>query len=105
MIGGFDTNDISRFDDVTFNYGGSNYLNRLSLDVDVDCDIGLALCDDSLNFLSDPLAIATAYAILYKTGEILANWIGNSINMSYTKLVNRENLAREMLVWAAKIQR
>jgi len=102
MVGGFDTDDISRFQEVTFDYGGSDFMNGLSLEVDVDCDIGLALCKDSMNFMSDPLAIATAYAVLYKAAELLGNRLLNTKEQNYTKLVNRENLSREMLVWAAK---
>jgi hypothetical protein len=64
MVGGFDTDDISRFEEITFNYGGGNYMNGLNLEVDVDCDFGQTLCQDAMDFTSDPLAIATAYAIL-----------------------------------------
>lgn len=102
MVGGFDTNNISRFDDITYNYGGSNYMNGINLDISIDCDIGLVLCKDSLNFLSDPLAIATAEAVQMKAAETLAMWILNSKEMTFAKLINRENLSREMLVWAAK---
>lgn len=102
MVGGFDTNDITRFQEVTFDYGGYDTLNGINLEVDVDCDIGLVLCKDSLNFTSDPLAIATAYAILYKAAELLANNLMNTLEQSYSKLVNRERLAKEQLVWAAK---
>jgi len=102
MVGGFTTSDISRFDDVTYDYGGNNYLNGLNLEVDINCDLGLVLCKDSLNFESDPLAIATAYAILYKTAEIIGDNIFSHPNMGYAKLVNRENLSREMMVWMNK---
>jgi len=104
MVGGFDTGDISRFDDVTYNYGGGNYLNGLSFDVDVNCDLGKVLCKNSLNFESDPLAIATAYAVLYKAAEILADHIFAYPQMSYAKLVSRENLATEQASWIKKYQ-
>ena len=99
MVGGFTTDDLSRFDDITYDYGGNNYMNGLNLEVDINCDAGLVLCKDSMNFESDPLAIATAYAILYKSASLLADWIFATPNLGYTKLINRENLAREALVW------
>lgn len=102
MVGGFDTDDITRFDDVTFDYGGSNFLNGINMDIEMNCDIGLVLCDTTLNFVSDPLAIAIAYAILYKSAELLANTLMSSKQQSYTSLINKENLAREQLVWATK---
>lgn len=102
MVGGFDTDNISQFTDITHDYGGYSLLNGLSLEVDVDCDIGYVLCKDSLNYMSDPLAIATAYAVLYKAAELLANHLLNTKEMSYTKLVNREQLGKEQLVWATK---
>jgi len=102
MVGGFTTDDITEFDDITKDYGGNNFLNGLNLEVDIDCDFGLGLCKDSLNFLSDPLAIATAKAVLYKSGELLADLIFGSPNMSYTKLINRESLMKEQALWVEK---
>lgn len=102
MVGGFDTSDISRFDDITFNYGGSNFMNGLNIEADMNCDFGMGLCDTAMNFESDPLAIATALAIQYKSAEILADWIESSPNMDYSKMVNREKLAKEQLVWIVK---
>jgi len=102
MVGGFTTSDITRFDDITYDYGGNNYLNGLNLEVDIDCDFGMGLCMDSLNFLSDPLAIATAEAIRYKASELLADHIFGSPSMSYAKLINRENLATDQVAWRKK---
>ena len=102
MVGGFTTSDVSRFDDVTYDYGGNNFLNGLNLEVDIDCDFGLTLCKDSMNFMSDPLAIATAEAVLFKAAEILADHIIASPSMSYAKLINRELLAKEQVLWIEK---
>lgn len=102
MVGGFDTSDITKFQDITFNYGGGNYMNGLNIEADIDCNYGTVFCDTALNFESDPLAISTAYAILYKSAEYLADWIFSGKNMSYAKLVNRENLATEQAGWIAK---
>lgn len=102
MVGGFDTSDITKFEDITFNYGGSNYMNGLNIEADMNCDFGLGLCDDDLNFESDPLAIATAYAILYKSAEYLADHIFSNKDLSYAKLVGRENLATEQASWILK---
>jgi hypothetical protein len=102
MVGGFTTSDISRFDDITYDYGGNNFMNGLNLEVDVDCDFGMTLCKDSLNFMSDPLAIATAEAIRYKAAELLVDLMLASPNMSYAKLVNRESLQKEQALWVEK---
>ena len=102
MCGGFTTSDITRFDDITYDYGGNNFLNGLNLEIDIDCDFGMALCKDSLNFLSDPLAIATAEAIRYKASELLADHIFSSPTMSYAKLINRESLATDQVAWRKK---
>lgn len=102
MVGGFTTSDITRFDDITYNYGGNNFLNGLNLEIDMDCDFGLTLCRDSMNFLSDPLAIATAEAIRFKAAELLADWIFASPAMSYTSLIKKENLATEQADWIKK---
>jgi len=102
MVGGFTTDDISKFDDITYEYGGNNFLNGLNLEIDIDCDFGLALCKDSLNFVSDPLAIATAQAVLYKAGELLVDSIMASPNMSYAKLINRDALLKEQALWVEK---
>ena len=102
MVGGFDTDDISEFSNIDKNYGGYNNLNGLSLEVDIDCDYGLTLCKDSMNFESDPLALSTAFAVRYKAAEILADWLLSSPQLSYAKLVNRETLVREQVLWVEK---
>jgi len=102
MVGGFTTNDISRFTDITYDYGGNNFMNGLNLEIDVNCDVGQVLCRNALNYESDPLAIATAFAVRYKAAELLADWIFSSPNLSYPKLINRENLEAEQLVWIKK---
>jgi len=102
MVGGFTTDNIADFDDITADYGGNNFLNGLNLEVDIDCDFGLTLCKDSLNFMSDPLAIATAEAILYKSAELLVDAIVASPNMSYAKLVNRDSIMKEQALWVEK---
>ena len=102
MVGGFDTSDISAFTNINTRYGGYNYLNGLSLEIDVDCNYGMALCRDALNFQSDPLAIAIAFAVRYKAAEYLADWIFSSTKMDFTKLINRQNLATEVAGWIAK---
>jgi hypothetical protein len=102
MVGGFTTSDISRFDDITFDYGGNNFMNGLNLEIDIDCDFGMTLCMDALNFTSDPLAIATAEAILFKSAEMLVDHILASTSMSYAKLVNRESLMKEQALWVEK---
>lgn len=102
MVGGFDTSDISKFQDITFNYGGGNYMNGLNIEADINCDFGTVFCRDEMNYESDPLAISTAYAVQYKTAEYLADWIFLGTNMSRAKLVNRESLATEQAGWIAK---
>jgi hypothetical protein len=102
MVGGFHTDDITEFTNIDKNYGGYSALNGLNLEIDIDCDYGMTFCRDELNFESDPLAIAIAFAVRYKAAEYLADWIFSSREMSFEKLINRENLATEQAAWIAK---
>ena len=102
MAGGFTTDDVTRFEEVEYDYGGNGYLNGLNLGIDIDCEYGMVLCKESMNFMSDPLALATASAIRYKAAEFLADSIFANPEMSFTKLVNRENLATEQADWRKK---
>jgi hypothetical protein len=94
MVGGvtFDTID---FDCDEIIYGNvSNYMNGLSLDVELSCDVNEVLCQDSFDFVTNPLAIATAHAIRYKAGQLLIADILGSGNVSRYTMMDGDMLQK-----------
>lgn len=110
MCGGitFDTIDFECEESQYGNVG--NYMNGLSLDVELSCDVSEVLCDDTFDFVTNPLAISTALAIRYRAGQFLIGDILSSANVNrYTMMdgsllqkwyMEYGNKYKEQLDWA-----
>ena len=76
-----DLNDLS---------GSDNFAHGFSLDVEIKCDTGRLICRefDSQN----KIAVASAWANLYKAGELLIEKVLSSSEISRITLMNRDYL-------------
>ncbi len=101
MVGGFETDSLTEFDhDMPIN--ASSYMNGLFLTLELKCKVQEALCQGSLDFEGNPLAISMAYAVLYKAAELIADAILKSGDPDVQTLVNAEALADARDEWIGK---
>jgi len=98
MIGGLETDDITAFDEEMSVYSTS-YMNGLFFDVELKCKVREVLCQDSLDFEGNPLAIAMAMAIRYKSASLLADSILKSGDPNLQTLVNADALSVAREEW------
>lgn len=90
MVGGFEValiDDLSNPDKAIY---GSNELNGLTLDVTMKCKTAEVFCKDSLNYESNPLALAMAFAIRFKAVHIIINKFLTTNVLNRDVLINRE---------------
>ena len=80
-------NDLDFFD---WSFGGSNYMNGLSFDVDFKCEVENVLCGDNLDFDSSPVALAMAKAIQYRAGIELIDLVMSNTELERKNLINTE---------------
>ena len=73
-----------------FNVKEDNYAHGFTIDVDIRCEAGALFCRefDSQN----KIAVASAWANLYKAGELLIEYVLNSPEITRFTLMNREYL-------------
>ena len=74
----------------------------LTLEVDLGCKVDEVLCEDALDFVSNPLALSIALAIQYKAAALLADEILRSPLINRENMVNREEWEEDALVWTEK---
>ena len=65
-IAGFNTDDIANIDTK-----GHNYAKGLQLNIDIRCRTDKAICNEEIDFLTNPMAMSFATAIQYKAGSVV----------------------------------
>lgn len=84
IVRGGETNDI-------FQQGRlDQYTHGFSLGVDIRCEVGSIICNEYNN--NNAIALTSAWAILYKFGEILNESVLNSGEVNRYTMMNREYL-------------
>lgn len=91
MMGGYQFSDLDDLTDPDLTITGSNDLNGLTVDVTLKCKVDEVFCKDSLNYESNPIAAALAFAIWYKSAQLIINHYLSSADLNRGKLINSEN--------------
>jgi hypothetical protein len=97
MASGIKGNDISQLINYPSNWASDNYTYGILLDVQFGCKAEKTICNESLDYISNPYAMAMAYAVRFKAAEILIKDILKTSNPSYYTV-----LASELLPSMAK---
>lgn len=100
LAGGWTGNTVTDFDDAPTN--APNELHGLTIFGEVRCENGEVLCKDSINFLSNPLAMSMAHAIQYKGGEYAAMDVLGSSKITRPQMISREVLIQNQGIWRSK---
>ena len=102
MAGGWTGDTLTDFD--LCSQTTSTNMNGLALQVELGCDVGLVLCNGTLDFDQDAQALSMAYAILWKSSEIAAQLLLGSTRLTRTATANREFLKEQRDRWAKAYQ-
>lgn len=78
------------------------YLNGLTLDIEIGCNLGENFCKGQLDFNTDPLALSIAYAIRYAAAVGLAERLMLSGTLNRANLINREALQAARAEWNSR---
>jgi len=100
MVGGIEVDDVDFMD--TDTVPKSKYMNGLILDVTVNCNFTKTYCDESLDFEGDPIAGATAHAILYRSAFLLADAIHMTGEINKHIMIHHEQLIEYQKEWVVK---
>jgi hypothetical protein len=87
-ITGNDLADVENFDTSEKNYG-------LFFDVEFKCATSDLICNEAINYESNGVALAMAYAIRYKAGFLLIDSLLASGNISRYTMMDRERLMQK----------
>jgi len=99
MVGAY-SGDAADFSDVSATSTANMY--GLTLELNITCKVGETWCKDYLDFAANPLAIAIAFAIRYKAGEILIDQIMRSPNINRMTLMDAEQNQKDKDMFVAK---
>ena len=69
-----------------------NYMEGLMLDVEFNCITSELICKQNLNYDSNPLALAMAYAVRYRAGAIVVDDILGSSQINRFTMMDRETM-------------
>lgn len=100
MVGGWLGDSLTEFDQSSTSSGLD--LNGLTLNVDLGCDLSQVLCNGSLNFNNDPLALTMAYAIRYAAAQEAASMLLTSTELLRVNTINRDALKALRSEWQDK---
>lgn len=89
LAAGIEGNDI----DDRENWKYSKYANGIILDVYFKCDSSLIVCDERMDYNSDPMAHVLAHTFRFKAAELLIGKILSSPDISVYTMSNREQYA------------
>jgi len=81
-----------------------NKLYGLTLEVDIKCNTSEVICKDTLDFDSNPLANAMAYAILYKAIELLLLASMHTDEINRSSMINNEQDVLELKQYQRKYE-
>lgn len=77
-------------DDLTLLTGTDNFAHGLAIDVEIKCSVSQLVCREFSN--QNKIAVSSAWANLYKAGELLIEKVLNSSEISRITMMNREYL-------------
>jgi hypothetical protein len=79
-------------------------MNGLALQIELGCDVGLVLCNGSLDFSQDAQALSIAYSILWAASSAMASLLLGSTKLTRTATANREFLKEQRAFWEKQYQ-
>jgi hypothetical protein len=88
MIGGTQGADIEEATD----WGAAINANGLIIKAQFVCNPTSLYCNDTMDFINDPVAIGIAFALFYKTGELICDHILASKEINRYTLSGREGI-------------
>lgn len=97
MVSGWEGDSLTDFD-IT-GQSKTNRLNGLALSVEFGCDVSEVLCKGTPDFTNDLLAMSQAYAILWKSGELLASKLLSATSLNRSNVIKREILKQVRRDW------
>ncbi len=100
MLTGINGDDISDRE----NWGTTSYLNGILLDVDFKCKVNDLICTDDMDFTSNGVALAMAFAIRYKAGFFLIDSILASGQINRYTMMDRERLMQKKNTYNTEYQ-
>jgi hypothetical protein len=103
MVGGWEGNTLTDFDQASSM--ATTQLNGLALQVELGCDISQIVCNGELNFNTDPLALSIAFAIRYKSAELLGQKIIAGTALTRENVINREAWQMSSKDWQAAYEK
>ena len=98
MIGGVSGTDLTVRDDWTV----CKNANGMILHGNFTCNFFDAFCNEDADFLNNEIDTSMAWAILYKTGEFLSNYILDTGEVSRYSLLGKENLLENRAYYNAR---
>lgn len=100
MVGGWSGDTLTDFDQC--NAVTETRMNGLALQVELGCDVSQILCNGTLDFTNDLLAMSAAYAILWKAGDLMAAKLLMTTDLNRQNVINRDVLKDARKEWQAK---
>ena len=100
MAGGWEGDTLTDFDTCTGT--AETRLNGLALQIELGCDVSQILCNGNLDFTNDLLAMSAAYAILWKSADLMAAKLLMSTDLNRQNVINRDVLKDARKEWGAK---
>ena len=88
MVGGWSGDDLVSFDSSSTTAGG--YMNGLLFEVEFGCKLQEVICNDSLDFDNNVMAITLAFLVRYKAGEYLLTDLIMSSKLNRETMINVE---------------
>jgi len=98
MIGGVSGDDLTERDD----WSCSQVANGLVLHGNFTCSMLNAICNEDSDFVNNEVDVAMAWAILYKSGEFLTNYVMDSGEVSRYTLLGVEALNTNRIYYNQK---
>lgn len=86
-IGGFNIDSLENLTDAA-----NNFMRGLQVNMEIRCRTDYSICKDSIDFLTNPLAMSYAVAIQYKAGSVLVWDITRNPALNRVTMQNIEDL-------------
>lgn len=102
MIGGLQINSLTELDYLDDTESATNNMYGINLDLSFTCKVDEVLCDESLDFIGNPLAMSLSFALLYLTASIIAREVQRSPNLNRETMINIEQWEEDELEWKEK---
>lgn len=101
-VGGFHSTGLPDF--MNSNLAGSDYMNGLTLQIELGCLVNEVFCKDQLDFEGNTLAQAMAVAIQMKASALFIDKILNTTNLNRQVMLDREQQQKNKESWEQSYQ-